>query len=581
MDLFKVADYYLNRILNPQLRTSVNVVEQSRIKVLLLDKNTTPIISMIATQTELLNKGIYMVDTVENIERDCMRNLNCICYFKPTDDTIENLVKELEDPKYGSYQLFFSNIISKAQLERLAEADSLEVVTKVEEIFLDFYILSETLFSFDIQLPEVVNSSLNWIPRGLDEVKRRLVSVLLSLKVRPNIYFESNSNMSGILAKEVQNEIERNDKTLFDFPRMDATPILLILDRNNDVLTPILQPWSYQSMIHEYIGMKGNIVDLSEVPDIADDLKQAVLSSKQDQFYHETMYLNFGDLGDRVKQYVAQYKSKTNSSSKIETIEDIKRFIEKFPEFKKLSSNVSKHMSILGELDRQLSMKQIWQLSELEQNLSVHEDDSDDYQEMLKLLKSPDLISYYKLKLACIYYLKHYAQTQKLQAVEKLLREECSPQEVAVFYKFKTTYSGSPLQGRKSQDKDIISGLTKKFNKIGHSGPDNVFMQHSPRLDSLLNDIARNTLPNGLFTGVTRQRPPTAPFQDIIIFMVGGITMEEARIVHQFNTSMKNKNGAVRIVIGGNNVLKTKDFLEDFKRLHCTSDKSTQLGDLL
>ena len=123
-------------------------------------------------------------------------------------------------------------------------------------------------------------------------------------------------------------------------------------------------------MINEYIGIKRNLVDLSNVPDIDPDLKQVVLSSKQDKFFKETMYMNFGDLGDKVKQYVTQYKSKTNITKQINTIEDIKEFMEKFPEFKKLSGNISKHMAIVSELDRQLQQKQIWELSELEQNIS-------------------------------------------------------------------------------------------------------------------------------------------------------------------------------------------------------------------
>ncbi|AET37989.1 Vps45p Ecym_2242 [Eremothecium cymbalariae DBVPG len=582
MNLFEVADFYLGRLVNPQVRTTLSVVEQSRIRVLLLDKSTTQIISMTATQTELLNKEIYMIDTIENEDRDVMRHLSCICYVKPTQETIEYLLKELQDPKYGRYQIFFNNTVTKTQLERLAECDDFEVVTKVEELFQDYYIVNEDLYSLNLPMSKLLSNPVVWDPRGLDSVRRGIVSLLLSLKVHPRIYYESSNKLCGKLAKEIQYEIDKNVKTLFDFPRMDAPPILLLLDRYNDALTPLLQPWTYQSMVHEYIGIKDNLVDLVHVPDLEDSLKQVVLSSKHDVFFRETMYLNFGDLGDRVKQYVTQYKTKTNTNAQINTIEDIKRFIEKFPEFKKLSSNVSKHMAILSELDSQLQLRDIWQLSELEQNLSAHDDNNNDYQEMLKLLQSPNLKSYYKTKLACIYALRNTSETQKTRQVESILRVACSPQEVAIFHKFKATCGMSAASSKKPQENDLISGLSKKFNKISRNNAENVYMQHTPELARLLGELSKNKLPTERLRSVDHNGPHNvSPIQDVIIFMVGGVTLDEARVVHQFNETMKAQNGSLRVVLGGNDVLRTEDFLRDFEDIFCTSGKDTELSDLL
>ena len=39
-----------------------------------------------------------------------------------------------------------------------------------------------------------------------------------------------------------------------------------IVDRRDDPVTPLLNQWTYQAMVHELIGIRNNRVDLSRVP---------------------------------------------------------------------------------------------------------------------------------------------------------------------------------------------------------------------------------------------------------------------------------------------------------------------------
>ena len=63
------------------------------------------------------------------------------------------------------------------------------------------------------------------------------------------------------------------EAALFDFRKGDVSPLLIILDRKEDPVTPILNQWTYQAMIHELLTIRKNIVDLSHVPGINKDLK--------------------------------------------------------------------------------------------------------------------------------------------------------------------------------------------------------------------------------------------------------------------------------------------------------------------
>ncbi|QLG73462.1 hypothetical protein HG535_0E05460 [Zygotorulaspora mrakii] len=583
MDLFKAADFYVNRIVDSQYRVGgiASVTEKSRIKALLLDKDTTTTISMCATQSELLSHEIYLVDTIENENRDVMRHLRCLVYVKPTEETIQSLLRELQNPKYGDYQIFFNNSVTKSQLERLAESDDLEVVSKIEEVFQDYHILNEDFFSLDMPAENLFTRQGIWDEVGLAECTKCVKSLLLSLKIKPEIRYESDSKLCQKLAKELVYEIDQNEKVLFDFPLMDSPPLLVLLDRKSDPLTPLLQPWTYQSMLNEYIGVKRNLVDLSNIPGIDENLKKVSLSPKQDSFFHDTMFLNFGELGDKVKQYVTNYKNNTHSNSKIDTIEDIKTFIEKYPEFRKLSGNVAKHMAIVGELDRQLQLKDIWQLSEVEQNIAVHKNNQEDYQDMIKLLQSPKLENFYKLKLACIYSLKHEDNSTKMNEVVQALKEQPSfpANDINFLHKFRETvakyHKGSDANRYPDKD-DLLSELAKKFNsRMGsksNADTDNVYMQHIPEISTLLTDFSKNKMSKGKlktinssdFTNNNLPNAPSVPPQDIVLFVIGGVTFEEARFVHQFNETMRNK---MRVILGGTSVISTKGYIDELRNM--------------
>lgn len=90
------------------------------------------------------------------------------------------------------------------------------------------------------------------------------------------------------------------------------------------------------------------------------------------------MYQNFGDLGANIKEYVDQYQTKTKSNTNIESIADMKRFVEDYPEFRRLSGNVSKHVTLVSELSRRVEVENLLEVSELEQSLACQDNHNTD-----------------------------------------------------------------------------------------------------------------------------------------------------------------------------------------------------------
>ena len=57
--------------------------------------------------------------------------------------------------------------------------------------------------------------------------------------------------------------------------------------------------------------------------------------------------------------------------------------------------------------------------------------------------------------------------------------------------------------------------------------------------------------------------PKTYMPQDVVILIVGGLTIEEARAVHQFNEKQSKNKDNCRVIIGGTSIISTEQFLTD------------------
>lgn len=93
----------------------------------------------------------------------------------------------------------------------------------------------------------------------------------------------------------------------------------------------------------------------------------------------------------------------------------------------------------------------------------------------------------------------------------------------------------------------------------GLKGVDNVYTQHSPRLEVTLQELIKGRLKEAQYPfvdggGSTRDKP-----QDIIVFMVGGATYEEAKLVATVNASVPG----IRVVLGGTCVHNSHSFLDE------------------
>lgn len=154
-----------------------------------------------------------------------------------------------------------------------------------------------------------------------------VLAALLAHKKQPSaIRYAASSPTCRQVAMDVTAAIASDH--IFEFRRHEG-PLLLILDRRDDPVTPLLSQWTYQGMVHELLGLNNNRVVLKGAPGIKKDLEEVVLSCTQDDFFAANRHANFGDLGAAVKLMLDKYQSQTKMNENITSIEDMQAFMSR------------------------------------------------------------------------------------------------------------------------------------------------------------------------------------------------------------------------------------------------------------
>jgi len=545
---------YLNRVLN----------DIAGMKVLILDAQTVGIISVAMSQSELLQKEVFLVEKVDAQAKETMGHLKAVAFLRPTAENIQHLKRHLNNARFGEYHLFFSNIIKKSYIQILADSDEHDLVQQVQEFYADYFAIDP--FHFTLNLP---SNHLSMLPTVADPHNSQLAcdrmldgiaAIFLSLKKRPVIRYERSSEISKRVAQDAARLMYEQEPGLFDFRRTEEAPLLLVVDRRDDPVTPLLNQWTYQAMVHELLGIQDNRVDLTKLPKVPKDLQEVVLSSQQDAFFKSNMYENFGDLGANIKKLVDEFQQKAKSNQNIQSLEDMVKFVENYPEYRKQHGNVSKHVTMMTELSRIVDERQLMAISQIEQELACNAGQAVAFEAVLNQLNNEKTSDIDRLRLVMLYALRF--ERESPQSVEQMIARLSRSSK----YKAGLVRTLLKQAGFDKRTGDLF-GNRDLFNKArnmarGLKGVENVYTQHQPLLAQTIESIVRGRLRDIDYPFVGNHFQQGRP-QDVVIFMVGGTTYEEARTVHMINATQTG----TRVILGGTIVQNSTSFLNDLEEM--------------
>lgn len=359
--------------------------------------------------------------------------------------------------------------------------------------------------------------------------------------------------MAQRLAKQVQQLMEKESK-MFDFRTPDTPPVLLVLDRRTDLITPLLLQWTYQAMLHDFFTIRNSKLCVEEKEEIV------LTAGSQDPFFRDNKYSNYGQIGENVKQLVKDLERKTRENSHLDSIPDMKRFVEEYPEYRKLSSNVNKHLSLVERVSKKVEVEHLLDLSELQQILATAPLNYTNHFDLLKgTLGRSDLGKEPKLILALIFALRYYQSPQFNFLLLHEFLDEHSSSLVDFVLKLALT-EGSSIRS------EVAAPLSQRTMNMLAFSQESVYTQHVPPVVAIVDNLMKGRLSPSLFPPLNNtpsQNLLTEKPQDIIIFFINGSTFAEEFTLQKLAQAVP----AVSIVLGGSYIHNTSSLLSEVQRL--------------
>eukprot|EP00957_Ditylum_brightwellii_P003856 292992-Ditylum_brightwellii.AAC.1 len=215
--------------------------------------------------------------------------------------------------------------------------------------------------------------------------------------------------------------------------------------------------------------------------------------------------------------------------------------MEKFPGLRSQSHNVSKHVAIMGELSRLVDVCSLMDVSQFEQELACADDHGAHVRELLEKLASPSVKIPDKLRLGLLYALR-YEQNGNVAMIKSEMEKGGVPPDSIEFVDTILKYAGTKSRGPGLYgigSKDIMSKMTKSI-LTSVQGVSNVYSQHVPVLMDTIQSAVKGKLSPKSHPYVSGGADKAAP-QEIIVFMAGGVTYEEATKINEFNNNNQSK----------------------------------------
>lgn len=209
------------------------------------------------------------------------------------------------------------------------------------------------------------------------------------------------------------------------------TCTLLLMERKEDPVTPLLFDWSYSSILHEFFTINDNRVILKQ----AGKEKAYNLFVEEDKFFKDNMYSNYGEVATNVSHYLQEVTSKKKNMQNMQTIEsfdDMKKVMDLMPEMKKESSNLSKHFELVQEMISKVQERGLLQVSEVEQNLVSKDMKDESFKTILRMIDNDRVNALDVLRLVILFGLRYEGDSKTSQLYTKL-RERFGA-EVATSY---------------------------------------------------------------------------------------------------------------------------------------------------
>ncbi|XP_049789905.1 protein sly1 homolog isoform X2 [Schistocerca nitens] len=351
-------------------------------KILIYDRCGQDIISPLVSIKELRELGVTLHVQLHS-DRDPIPDVPAVYFCLPTEENLGRISQDFQNNLYDAYHLNFISPISRQKLEDLAsaalQANCVSQIQKVYDQYLNFISLEDDMFILKHQNSDSV--SYYAINRGeikdtemesiMDSVVDSLFSVFATLGAVP-IIRSPRGNAAEMVAEKLDKKLRENLRdTRNSLFIMDATqtghfsfqrPLLIVLDRNVDMATPLHHTWTYQALAHDVLDLALNRVVVEEnvgrSPAGGAKVKtRACDLDNRDKFWATHKGSPFPIVAEAIQEELEQYRSSEDEVKKLKESMGIDN--ESDAAFSMVSDNTAKLTSAVNSLPQLMEKKRL------------------------------------------------------------------------------------------------------------------------------------------------------------------------------------------------------------------------------
>ncbi|XP_056642242.1 protein sly1 homolog [Diorhabda carinulata] len=347
-------------------------------KILIYDRVGQDIMSPLISVKELREEGVTLFVQLHS-DRDPIPDVPAIYFCTPTQENLDRISQDFQKGTYDIYHLNFISPISRERLEDLASsaitANSVANIHKVYDQYVNFISLEDDLFVlkhqnsdvisyYNINRGDIKDSEVDFI---MNNIVESLFSVFVTLGTVPIIRCPKG-NAAEMVADKLKTKLTENlfdtrnnlfisdaQSGNFNFQR----PLLIILDRNVDVATPLHHTWTYQALAHDLLELSLNRVIIEEsTPSggVRAKSRSCELDSK-DKFWCTHKGSSFLTVAEAIQEELEQYKSSEEEVKKLKSSMGIEG--ESDFAITMVSDNTAKITSAVNSLPQLLEKKRL------------------------------------------------------------------------------------------------------------------------------------------------------------------------------------------------------------------------------
>jgi hypothetical protein len=356
--------------------------------VMVIDDAALRVVSALVGMYDVMEHRVTLIELLSK-KRQPLPEMEVIYLVTPTLETINLILKDFADPKkprYGAVHLFFLSKVNDTLMQRLGTAPNfLQRVRTFKEINMNF--LATEASAFHLDMPRCLPGLFNTRPDNavLEEVVHKLVSLCVTLNEYPHVRFNQNSVLGARIATLVQDGLNDFVARQEDWwyhgqaghtDRERAT--LLILDRAEDPLTPLIHEHTYQAMVQDLLQVEDDMITFQSEGKGGRHETKALLNDSDAlwaEFRHQHIAKVMEQIGERTRDYIqanagVEMTRKLGTDAKMSP-QELALIVKQLPEYREMTGKLWMHYSITTDAMVQFQHLGVLDLSELEQTLAT------------------------------------------------------------------------------------------------------------------------------------------------------------------------------------------------------------------